>query len=171
PEKILGYLQIYVDFLDDMAAHGFNPERGKDPVGVAITRDGTIVKVNRGLHRLAMAQRLGLPSIPVQVRHVHRIWWDKVTEGASGDEALAKMAAALKHCVPEEHPGPLDERPEVELPPDFWPAPRIPACDGAVPPETSFSSPIPAFRRYLSPSRPHPFTRLARHVRAPSGRS
>lgn len=127
PEKILGYLQIYVDFLDDMAAHGFNPERGKDPVGVAITRDGTIVKVNRGLHRLAMAQRLGLPSIPVQVRHVHRIWWDKVTEGASGAEALAKMAAALKHCVPEEHPGPLDERPEVELPPDFWPAPRIPA--------------------------------------------
>src|SRR5690606_27309613 len=107
-ENILSYLQIYVHFLHDMAAHGFNPERGKDPVGVAITRNGTIVKVNRGLHRLAMAQRLGLPSIPVQVRHVHRIWWDKVTEGASGAEALAKMAAALKHCVPEEHPGPLD---------------------------------------------------------------
>ncbi|HLU00370.1 MAG TPA: hypothetical protein VKZ70_11570 [Burkholderiaceae bacterium] len=127
PEKIRGYLQVYLDFLDDMAATGFDPGRGKDPIGVAITRNGTIVKVNRGLHRLAMAQRLGLPSIPVQVRHVHRLWWEDVTAGATGSRALEKMAEALQRCVPEENPGPLDERPEVDLPPDFWPEPRVPA--------------------------------------------
>lgn len=127
PEKIREYLQVYLDFLDDMAVNGFDPGRGKDPVGVAITRDGTIVKVNRGLHRLAMAQRLGLPSIPVQVRHVHRLWWNKVTDGAVGLEALDKVKEALRHCVPEENPGPLDMDPQPELADDFWPAPRVPS--------------------------------------------
>lgn len=126
PEKILEYLRVYLDFLDDMAANGFDPGRGKDPIGVAITREGTIVKVNRGLHRLAMAQRLGLPSIPVQVRHVHRLWWNKVTQGATGEAALIKMQRALRQCIPEEQPGPLDEDPEADLPVDFWPAPPAP---------------------------------------------
>lgn len=127
PEEILSYLRIYVDFLDDMAANGFDTSRGKDALGVAITRDGTILKVNRGLHRLAMAQRLGLPSIPVQVRHVHREWWNEVTRGKSGKAALMAMQEALQHCVPEEARGPLDVEPIADLPDDFWPAPRLPA--------------------------------------------
>lgn len=126
PEKISAYLQVYLDFLDDMAQHGFDPGRGKDPIGVAISRHGTILKVNRGLHRLAMAQHLGLASIPVQVRHVHRLWWNRVTQGATGKAALLKLQQALLHCVPEEHPGPLDEEPEAHFPEDFWPAPRLP---------------------------------------------
>lgn len=124
-EKIIEYLQVYLGFLDNMAVNGFDTERAKDPVGVAITRDGTIVKVNRGLHRLAMAQRLGLPSIPVQVRHVHRLWWNQVTQGATGAQALERMKHALRDCVPEEHPGPLDEDPEANLPADFWPPARF----------------------------------------------
>jgi len=122
PERIVDYLRVYVDFLDDMAANGFDPDRGKDPIGVAISRNGTILKVNRGLHRLAMAQRLGLPSIPVRVRHVHRLWWNEVTAGTSGETALKKMQAALQHCVPEEEPGPLDEDPEIDFSDNFWPA-------------------------------------------------
>lgn len=129
PQKIHHYLQVYIDFLDDMAGNGFDPGRGKDPIGVAITRDGTIVKVNRGLHRLAMAQRLGLPSIPVQVRHVHRLWWNEVTHGATGAAALAKLERALRQCVPEESPGPLDEDPQADLPADFWPKPRTAVAD------------------------------------------
>ncbi len=129
PTKIRDYLQVYIDFLDDMAANGYDPDRGKDPIGVAITREGTIIKVNRGLHRLAMAQRLGLPSIPVQVRHVHRLWWQKVTHGYSGAAALERMRLALQDCVPEVSPGPLDEDPESDLPPDFWPAPRLPGVN------------------------------------------
>lgn len=128
PEKIRAYLQVYIDFLDDMAVNGFDPDRGKDPIGVAISREGSILKVNRGLHRLAMAQHLGLPTVPVQVRHVHRVWWNQVTEGVTGEAALRKMQQALQTCQPEECPGPLDEDPEVSLPPDFWPAPRVPAA-------------------------------------------
>lgn len=130
PQKIRDYLQVYIDFLDDMAVNGFDPARGKDPIGVAITRDGTIIKVNRGLHRLAMAQRLGLPWIPVQVRHVHRLWWNEVTQGARGAAALERFQQALQQCVPEEFPGPLDEDPEADLPMDFWPQPRVPLTDG-----------------------------------------
>ena len=109
PEKILNYLQVYLDFLDDMAVHGFDADRGKDPLGVAISREGKILKVNKGLHRLAMAQHLGLPSVPVQVCHIHRDWWNKVTAGTTGEEALLKMQKALSSCVPEESPGPLDD--------------------------------------------------------------
>ena len=58
PEKIIEYLRIYLGFLDDMARDGFDPKRGKDALGVVISRDGRILKINRGLHRLAMAQRL-----------------------------------------------------------------------------------------------------------------
>lgn len=121
PEKILAYLNVYLGFLDDMAENGFDTSRGKDPVGVAISRDGTILKVNRGLHRLAMAQHLGLPAIPVRVRHVHRLWWEKVVQGRTGPAALTMLVKALQQCVPEEHPGPLDERPSAILPDDFWP--------------------------------------------------
>lgn len=127
PEKVHDYLNIYLDFLDDMAANGFDPSRGKDPIGVAISRQGRILKVNRGLHRLAMAQRIGLPSIPVRVQHVHRLWWNRVTQGATGELALKRMQKALRYCVPEVSPGPLDERPVKILPNDFWPVPRLPS--------------------------------------------
>jgi len=124
PAKILRYLRIYVGFLDDMAVNGFDPERGKDPIGVAISREGRILKINRGLHRLAMAQRIGLPSIPVRVQCVHRLWWRQVAGEARGEEALQRVRMALAQCVPEEDPGPLDTDPAAQLPDDFWPAPR-----------------------------------------------
>ncbi|MGO3132353.1 MAG: hypothetical protein ACTIJQ_11230 [Alcaligenes sp.] len=124
PEKIIEYLRIYLGFLDEMAQDGFDLRRGKDALGVVISREGRILKINRGLHRLAMAQRLGLPSVPVQVRHVHRLWWDRVTAGATGELALHRMQQALHRCVPETKPGPLDKDPDTGLKDDFWPAPR-----------------------------------------------
>ena len=124
PEKILDYLRVYLDFLDDMAINGFDASKGKDPLGVAISRDGKILKVNRGLHRLAMAQRIGLPVVPVRVLHVHRLWWEAVVQDATGMTALRRVTEALQSCEPEQGPGPLDEEPELALPPDFWPAPR-----------------------------------------------
>lgn len=126
PEKILDYLRVYLDFLDDMAANGFDPSRGKDPIGVAISREGRVLKINRGLHRLAMAQRIGLPSIPVRVRCVHRIWWDRITQGAGGVAAIESIRHALQECIPEESPGPMDEDPAPTLSDDFWPAARAP---------------------------------------------
>ncbi|QFU01508.1 hypothetical protein FIU83_07625 [Halomonas sp. THAF5a] len=109
--RILTYLRVYLSFLDDMAARGFDAGRGKDQLGVAVSREGRLIKINRGLHRLAMAQRLGLPSVPVVVKAVHREWWETVTKGATGNKALARFRAALAECLPETGPGPLDPEP------------------------------------------------------------
>lgn len=107
-ERILTYLRVYLSFLDDMAAHGFDDDRGKDALGVAVSRDGRLIKINRGLHRLAMAQRLGLDSVPVSVKAVHRAWWERVTAGTTGLAALERLKEALADCTPETEPGPLD---------------------------------------------------------------
>src|SRR5690606_1036981 len=124
PEKIKTYLRIYIGYLDDMAVKGYVASMTHDDPGVAISREGHILKINRGLHRLAMAQRVGLAQLPVRVRAVHRAWWDQVTDGASGQLALERMCRALKNCVPEQAPGPMDEQPSVPLSEDFWPPRR-----------------------------------------------
>ncbi|WP_192813919.1 hypothetical protein [Halomonas smyrnensis] len=107
-ERILMYLRVYLSFLDDMAVRGFDGGRGKDKLGVAVSREGRLIKINRGLHRLAMAQRLGLSSVPVRVMAVHREWWYQVVRGAIGKEALDRVALALQQCVPEFQAGQLD---------------------------------------------------------------
>ncbi len=123
-ERILVYLRIYLGFLDDMATHGFDASRGKDDLGVAITREGRVLKINRGLHRLAMAQHIGLRSVPVRVKAVHRMWWQRVTNGSSGAAALARVQMALAHCHPEDKPGSQDP---ATTPEAFdWPVPRLP---------------------------------------------
>src|SRR5690606_20027250 len=119
PDKIYRYLQVYVGFLDSMARDGYVAERCRDEIGVAISRDGRILKINRGLHRLAMAQRVGLPSIPVRVHAVHRLWWEEVTRGVSGMAALERMCSALRDCVAEQDPGSLDIEAAASLPHDF----------------------------------------------------
>ncbi|WP_458526512.1 hypothetical protein [Onishia taeanensis] len=108
--RILTYLRVYLSFHDDMAARGFDASRGKDQLGVAVSREGKLIKINRGLHRLAMAQRIGLPFVPVTVKAVHREWWERVTQGVTGQEALKCVKAALKQCSPETEAGPLDPR-------------------------------------------------------------
>ena len=100
PERILEYLRLYLHYMEDMACFGFDAEAGKDRLGVAVDRHGQLIKLNKGLHRLAMAQVLGLPSVTVRVRSVHRQWWDALTEGAGGDEALERLAQALPDLTP-----------------------------------------------------------------------
>lgn len=124
PERILDYLKVYLGFLDNMAEHGYDAGRAKDGLGVVISRQGRILKINRGLHRLAMAQWLGLPTIPVHVQHVHRQWWERSTHGATGIVALQRMYTALQDCKPEHESGPLTTHAPADLPDDFWPTPR-----------------------------------------------
>ncbi|KPQ25797.1 MAG: ParB-like nuclease domain [Halomonas sp. HL-48] len=122
-ERILAYLRVYLAFMDDMAEHGFDMDRGKDDLGVAVSREGKLIKINRGLHRLAMAQYLGLQTVPVKVKAVHRVWWEAVTRNTQGAEALEHMAQALQHCRPEQQPGPLDPH---ETPEHFsWPPKQV----------------------------------------------
>lgn len=106
--RILIYLRAYLGFLDNMAERGFDAERGKDALGVAVSRDGRLLKINRGLHRLAMAQYLGLETVPVQVRAVHREWWARTVGDATGEAALERLREALGQCVPETAPGAND---------------------------------------------------------------
>lgn len=123
-ERVIDYLKIYLGFLDNMAVNGYDESRAKDGLGVVISREGRILKVNRGLHRLAMAQWVGLPTVPVHVRHVHRQWWENVTHGVTGQQALDRVRDALALCTPEQERGPLSEEPPTEIPDDFWPRPR-----------------------------------------------
>ncbi|WP_052365430.1 hypothetical protein [Halotalea alkalilenta] len=123
-EKIEGYLRVYLAFLDGMAAEGFDASRGKDRLGVAVSREGKLLKINRGLHWLAMAQSIGLPLVPVVVQNVHRQWWQQVVGQRHGEQALAALRSALQSCVPEEAPGPLDRRPPKAFDDRFSPSPR-----------------------------------------------
>lgn len=99
--RIRTYLEIYLSFVDDMAADGYQPERATDPIGVVISRQGHVLKYRNGRHRLAMTQWLDLPSIPVRVMHVHRLWWNRVADGATGQAALDRVCAALPQCQPQ----------------------------------------------------------------------
>ncbi len=49
-------------------------DAGERDVGVAIGADGTIIRLLGGKHRMAIAQALKLPRIPVEVRLVHVAW-------------------------------------------------------------------------------------------------
>lgn len=51
-------------------------ENAEREIGIAIGADGTPVRMTGGRHRTAIAQRLRLPRIPVQVRLVHAAWLD-----------------------------------------------------------------------------------------------
>ncbi|WP_280565242.1 hypothetical protein [Chromohalobacter sp. 48-RD10] len=106
--RILTFLKVYLSFMDDMAIRGFDSTRGKDMLGVAVTREGRLLKINRGLHRLAIAQHIGLPTVPVVVKAVHRQWWARVTQDTRGRDALTSMCEGLVACTPETASGALD---------------------------------------------------------------
>ncbi|WP_106475840.1 sigma factor [Phytohalomonas tamaricis] len=100
PERVLAYIHVYLFYMEDMACFGFDESQGKDRVGIAINREGYIVKINKGLHRLAMAQVLGVREISVHVRAVHQDWWQRITRGAHGQQALSRLFDALPTCQP-----------------------------------------------------------------------
>jgi hypothetical protein len=63
-------------------AHVFGDPRLRPPwvevvesdIGVAIAASGELLRFGPGKHRTAIAQALGLPSVPVEVRMVHADW-------------------------------------------------------------------------------------------------
>ncbi|WP_162148481.1 hypothetical protein [Halomonas huangheensis] len=100
PERIHAYLRRYVLYMESMACFGFDNQLGKDPLAAAVDRNGGLVKINKGLHRLAMAQVLGIPRITIRVRGIHHLWWQQVTAGTTGIAAMERMLAALPNCPP-----------------------------------------------------------------------
>ena len=99
PERILGYLYHYQLYMEDMSCFGFKNELGKDRLGVVIDRNGVLIKTNKGLHRLAMAQTLGVQRISVRVRAIHQLWWQRHKRNATGKDALSKIVNALGQVV------------------------------------------------------------------------
>lgn len=95
PERILDYLNHYRFYIEDMSCFGFKAEQGKDRLGVAIDRNGSLIKIRQGLHRIAMAQTLGIQRITVRVKAVHQNWWQCQTEGAKGKEAMRKLSNSI----------------------------------------------------------------------------
>lgn len=95
PERILSYLDQYRLYMEDMSCFGFKNELGKDRLGIVIDRDGGLIKSNKGLHRIAMAQTLGIQRATVTVRAIHQLWWQQQKGSATGSEAMKRISEAL----------------------------------------------------------------------------
>lgn len=72
-------------------------DRSERDIGVAINDNGELVRHLAGKHRTAIAQALGLPSIPVEVRLVHVGWLAREMEktGLPGHLALRHALGRL----------------------------------------------------------------------------
>lgn len=98
-KKIYRYIEIYLSFMLSMKEHGYDPSVTNDPIGVGLDRDGNLVKTNKGLHRLAMAQVIGMESIEVRLRAVHREWWRKITNNIiNPEDKFKKLTEHLRCC-------------------------------------------------------------------------
>lgn len=91
PEKIITYLSQYIIYMRDMQENGFDATLGKDCLSVAVGRDGGLLKLNRGLHRLAMAQVVGLDRVVVRILGVHVKWWEEKVKGKRSYGSLDTM--------------------------------------------------------------------------------
>lgn len=85
-DKVDAHFKYYCGVCQSMAAHGYLSENTRDHICVMIGRHGNIVKEEKGRHRLAIAQLVGVPTIPVYVRHVHPLWVNSLREAFSGQD-------------------------------------------------------------------------------------
>ncbi|KAB2928684.1 MAG: hypothetical protein F9K30_00580 [Dechloromonas sp.] len=60
----------------------------------AVDRDGQLVKINAGNHRLAVARLLGLPAIPVHLTMIHESWRPGLTV-SGGLASLSRVRAFI----------------------------------------------------------------------------
>ncbi len=68
------YFREYADLLRSMARDGYVAASARDRIMILIDGDGGILKETKGRHRLAAAQIVGVPSVPVRISHVHADW-------------------------------------------------------------------------------------------------
>ena len=92
----------YIGMLDDMAVNGYRPGQRQDEVGIAIARDGTLLKTSGGWHRFAAAHLLGVSLMTAQVRFIHPGWVRSVSRGP-GIRSRNKLRFLVERLV--ETPG------------------------------------------------------------------
>ncbi|MBK1725623.1 hypothetical protein [Halorhodospira neutriphila] len=86
----------YAGLVQGMAAEGYRPGRAPDEIGVAIARDGTLLKAPGGQHRFAAARLLGLDRVTAEVRYIHRDW----QRGCSGLDPVSLCACIGERLGP-----------------------------------------------------------------------
>ena len=92
-DKVHAYFRYFLALTDSIRTHGFREQSQaaalvRDPgfavrgsfalrqrnIGVAMSADGTLLRFLGGRHRLAIAQAVKVPAVPVELRLVHLDW-------------------------------------------------------------------------------------------------
>ncbi|TVR94318.1 MAG: hypothetical protein EA428_00490 [Spirochaetaceae bacterium] len=87
--------KVYMELIRSMEQHGYIRERSADLCRVMISRDGKLMKTQRGKHRFSTAHIVGAPVVPVLVFRIHRKWLKQVDGGFRGRK-LDNLRAALR---------------------------------------------------------------------------
>lgn len=99
-DDLAPYFEEYVRLLESMRDHGYLATGARDRITVMIDRDGGILKETKGRHRLAAAQIVGAPSVPVRVSHVHAAWVDAQAAAApAGTTAEDLVRRAVERAL------------------------------------------------------------------------
>lgn len=93
-EALERLFQGYVQVFRSMSADGYRPEKAVDAICVMVGRDGRLIKEEKGRHRLAIAQLVGVPKVPVLIRHIHPGWLASL-----GEDAARPSAAAVRRAL------------------------------------------------------------------------
>ena len=75
-----------------------------DEIGVDIGRDGTVYWRAYGQHRLALAQLLGVESVPVLVHRRHRRWQERREQVRAGTKPLDEIVTGEHTASDSVHP-------------------------------------------------------------------
>jgi len=87
-------LEGYVRVFKSIAADGYKADKAVDPICVMVARDGRLIKEEKGRHRLAIAQLVGIQQVPVLVRHIHPDWL-----AAVGEDSSRSVSASIVHSL------------------------------------------------------------------------
>ena len=88
----------YVRLLARMAEEGYRPGAARDEVGVAIGRDGAVLKAPGGQHRFAAARVLGLPCVLAEVRYVHWNWYRDCRDPGLRECIIKRLFGGQRPC-------------------------------------------------------------------------
>lgn len=95
------YFEDKVRLLHSLRSMGYKSQaqlgQSGDEIGIAVGRNGELIKYFHGHHRVALSKVLGLDSITVTVGMVHHMWIQKCCTAYGGDpvEAIRKGLARL----------------------------------------------------------------------------
>lgn len=73
-KNTVAYCRKYNELYSSLASSGYRAGMAGDEVGVAMSRNGTVIKDSNGHHRFALARLLGISEVVAEVRFVHKSW-------------------------------------------------------------------------------------------------